>query len=115
MMSVRENNMGNPVYKFCYLVAEHILREEADVHNRVTFQRLKRSRAMPTMTIEFGYECVQDVWLHGCGEYKRAAARAGVSTASEPGWVAVHHLVIHSSIHLKFYKLFLVTAQILIN
>ena len=99
MTSVRESNMANPVYRFCYTVAEHILAEEAGVYKPVTFRRLTRSRA-PGRTIEFGYASIKESWCCGCPEYVRAAEAAGIGQLSEAGWAGVHHEVIHEAAHV---------------
>ena len=101
MASVRDKNMENPVYRFCYTVAESILANEAGVETRAVFKRLSRSRAYQRSgRIEFGYKSIQTSWVEGCPEYRRAAATAGVSELSGPGWEAVWREVIHEAAHV---------------
>lgn len=101
MTTVREENMRNPVYRFCYTVSEEILSKEAGVRTRAIFKKLSRSRAFQRAgRIEFGYKSIQSSWVLGCPEYKRAAEDAGVSELSEPGWEAIWREVLHEVAHI---------------
>jgi len=104
-MTVRDENMENQVYRFCYVVAEHILLAEAGIENRVVFKRLKRSRAFPmSHRIEFGYESIGRSWSGGCWEYSQTAARLALEKRrSKPGWEGVWCEVVHEVAHVIQY------------
>ena len=97
-MTVRDKNMENCVYRFCYRVAEEIIHKEGNVAVRVTFRKLSRSRA-PGNTVEFGYKSIQESWGRGCPEYVTVARKAGLDRRSAAGWEGVWREVLHEVAH----------------